>query len=90
VVIAGERIRLREKKLSDARNDYNWSRDVELSELDAAPPLIMGFQQYLLDYSIDFRFHSSTSERFAIETMEANISGTALSMISTNPRNRQS
>ncbi len=70
MVIAGDKVRLREKSLSDAQNDYNWSRDEELSALDAAPPLVMGFSQYLLDYSNDLRYSSTSSERFAIETLD--------------------
>ena len=49
-VIIGHKVRLREKKLSDVRNDYLWQSDPELSKLDAAPTLEMSFAIYLLDY----------------------------------------
>ena len=49
--ILGHKVRLREKKLSDVRNDYRWQSDPELSKLDAAPTLEMAFAIYLLDYS---------------------------------------
>jgi RimJ/RimL family protein N-acetyltransferase len=49
--IIGKKVRLREKKLSDVRNDYRWQSDPELSKLDAAPTLEISFAIYLLDYS---------------------------------------
>jgi RimJ/RimL family protein N-acetyltransferase len=68
-VIIGKKTRLREKKLSDVRNDYRWQSDPELSRLDAAPTLEMSFAIYLLDYS---SIVSRRDRRFplAIETLE--------------------
>jgi RimJ/RimL family protein N-acetyltransferase len=51
VVIIGKKVKLREKRLSDARNDYAWQMDEELSMLDAAPKLDLSFPLYLLEYS---------------------------------------
>ncbi len=48
--IHGQKTRLRQKKLSDARNDYKWQSDPELARLDAAPVLKLSFAVYLLDY----------------------------------------
>jgi len=69
-VITGEKIKLREKKLSDVRNDYRWQSDRELAELDASPILIMSFSIYLLDYASVL--HQQDHYRFplAIETLE--------------------
>ena len=67
-MINGSKVKLREKKLSDARNDFTWHRDIELSQLDAAPPLTMSFADYLLDYTGELRHIPSTSHRFAVET----------------------
>jgi RimJ/RimL family protein N-acetyltransferase len=68
-VIIGKKTRLREKKLSDVRNDYRWQSDPELSRLDAAPTLEMSFAIYLLDYS---SIVNRRDGRFplAIETLE--------------------
>ena len=68
--IAGCKIRLREKKLSDVRNDYNWQADPELSRLDAAPLLSMSFSLYLLDYAA--ALHQSHANRFplAVDTLD--------------------
>ncbi|MFA5308287.1 MAG: GNAT family protein [Dehalococcoidales bacterium] len=67
-VITGGKIRLREKKLSDVRNDYLWQSDPELAKLDAASVLIMSFSIYLLDYASVL--HQQDNYRFplAIET----------------------
>jgi RimJ/RimL family protein N-acetyltransferase len=74
-VIAGNRVRLREKKPSDARSDYRWQTDPELVQLDAVPPLTMSFSQYLLDYTAALRQSSSTRRTFAIETMDGELIG---------------
>jgi RimJ/RimL family protein N-acetyltransferase len=69
-VIQGSKTRLREKKLSDVRNDYRWQADPELARLDAAPALVTSFSLYLLDYAA--ALHQSQANRYplAIETLE--------------------
>jgi RimJ/RimL family protein N-acetyltransferase len=72
VIISGRKIRLREKKLSDVRNDYRWQADPELAKLDAAPVLAMSFSLYLLDYAT--ALHQPYVNRYplAIETLDGN------------------
>ena len=36
-MIAGSKVILRQKRLSDAHNNYTWETDPELAQLDAAP-----------------------------------------------------
>jgi len=69
-IIIGKKIRLREKTLSDVRNDYQWQIDPELAELDASPILEISFSVYLLDYSSGI--HHKDRHRFplAIETLD--------------------
>jgi RimJ/RimL family protein N-acetyltransferase len=69
-VIRGEKVNLREKKMSDVRNDYKWQSDTELAGLDAAPVLTMAFSVYLLGYSVEV--HRKTAHRYplAVETLE--------------------
>jgi RimJ/RimL family protein N-acetyltransferase len=69
-IITGNKTRLREKKLSDVRNDYRWQADQDLAKLDAAPVLITSFSLYLLDYAT--ALHQSHANRYplAIETLE--------------------
>ena len=64
------KIRLREKRLPDAFNDYTWQTDPELARLDATPLLAMAFSQYLSDYSGELRYPPSIRWWFAIETLE--------------------
>ena len=66
-VITGKITRLREKKLSDVRNDYRWQSDPELARLDAAPTLIMSFSVYLLDYASVLHQHDHNRYPLAIE-----------------------
>lgn len=69
-VIKGEKVRIRDRKLADARDEFNWSKDQELAELDAAPPLRMGFNQFLYEFNSDFNYPSPTRRRFAIDTSD--------------------
>jgi len=69
-VITGSKIKIRDKRLSDALEDYIWQTDTELSYLDAAPVLVTTFCQYLSDYADEFRYSHSTGHRFAIETID--------------------
>ena len=69
-MITGTRIRLRQKRLADARNDHTWQTDPELANLDASPQLTIGFMSYLLDYTWSRHFASPTSRRFAVETLD--------------------
>ena len=69
-MITGDKVNLRDKKLSDARKDYNWQTDPELVQLDAAPLVTAHFSQYLLDYSMQSRRPTSTKRIFAVETLD--------------------
>ena len=68
-MITGSMIRLREKKLSDAPNDYSWQTDLELAELDALPVLTMPFRQYISDHTAELLYSSATKQQFAVETI---------------------
>jgi len=69
-MIKGAKIKLRHKKLSDARNDYAWQTIPELAQLDAVPVLTISFASYLLDYTWELRYSSPTRYRFAVETLD--------------------
>lgn len=69
-MITGKKIVLREKRLSDARDDYAWQTDPELARLDAAPQLATTFAHYLLDYANELHSPDSTRRRFAIDTLD--------------------
>ncbi len=71
-MIINNKIILREKRLADARKDYQWEKDPELAYLDAAPVLSMTFSQYLPDYTYELKNPVPSAYRFAIETLEDN------------------
>jgi RimJ/RimL family protein N-acetyltransferase len=65
-----KRVRLRPKRLSDAREDYSWQTDPELCALDAALMLSINYQQYLAEYTFELCYPSANRYEFAIETRE--------------------
>jgi RimJ/RimL family protein N-acetyltransferase len=67
--ISGSKIRLREKKLSDVRNDYRWQSDTELAKLDATSVLAMSFSIYLLDYATALKHSHANRYPLAVETL---------------------
>ncbi len=69
-MIIGNKVRLRNKRLADARDDYRWQTDPELVRLDAVPLLTIAFAQYLSEYSSELRNPSSGRHQFAVETVE--------------------
>ncbi len=71
VMISGKKIKLREKRLGDAADDYAWLTDAELAELDAASPSTSTFPQYLAAYTSDLRYPPTVRHQFAIETKES-------------------
>ena len=68
-LLAGNKVKLRPKHLQDAANDYSWRQDSELCHLDAAPPILCSFEEFLDNYLEDLR-RPIRSYRFAIETMD--------------------
>jgi len=70
-MIIGQKVVLREKRLADAWNDYTWETDLELAQLDASPILAITFSQYLSSYANELRYSSTTSRRFAVDTLDS-------------------
>lgn len=68
-MIVGSKIKLRDKKLADARDDYTWRTDPELARLDATSLLTITFPQYLAAYATELRYPSLIKREFAIETL---------------------
>ncbi len=69
-MIKGQKVVLREKRLSDAAEDYAWRRDPELARLDAAPPSQLSFSIFLASYAEELRQSSPRRRRFAIDTLD--------------------
>jgi ribosomal-protein-alanine N-acetyltransferase len=68
--INGKNIRLREKKLTDVRNDYTWQSDPELCRFDAVPVLNLPYAVYLLDYTNELKKKRRNRFPLAIETLD--------------------
>ena len=69
-MITGTKIKLRDKRLADALDDYTWRTDPELAQLDASPQLTTTFPQYLSDYASELHYPFSTRRPFAVETLD--------------------
>ncbi len=69
-MITVTKIKLRDKRLADALDDYAWRIDPELAELDATPLLTSVFDEYLAGYACELRHPSPTRHSFAIETLD--------------------
>jgi RimJ/RimL family protein N-acetyltransferase len=65
----GKKIKLRYKRISDAKEDYSWQVDPELARLDAALPLTITYQQYLSEYTFELCYPSANRHEFGIETL---------------------
>ena len=66
----GTKVRLREKKLTDARSDYRWQTNPELVRLDAMPLLTISLPRYLLDYTMMLGNPSPKRRTFGIDTLD--------------------
>jgi len=68
-VARGELVVLREKRLSDARDDYRWRTDAELARFDAARPFAATYHDYLALYRDELSYPSPYRRSLAIEDL---------------------
>lgn len=61
---------LRNKRMSDAPDDFAWQQDPELSGLDATDPVNCTYREYLADYTADVHYPSPNRRMFAIDTRD--------------------
>ena len=71
-------VTLREKRLEDACQDYQWRIDEELATLDATTPLRMSYNNYLRLIEDEFKRPVPWSVRFAIETHDGALIGNCM------------
>jgi RimJ/RimL family protein N-acetyltransferase len=69
LILTGQRVVLREKRLSDAANDYAWRSDPELARFDAASPLKLSFREFMLYYTEQLRSLKQDRRWFAVDTL---------------------
>ena len=70
VLIKGESVVLREKRIEDAPADYAWRTDKELAKLDATRPLNMPYSEFLKYSREELKFPGPMSRRLAIDTLD--------------------
>jgi len=65
----GEKVRIREKRVEDIRNEYSWRVDPELSRLDATRPMTMSYEDFFRYSKEEMQFLNYRSKRLAVETL---------------------
>ena len=70
VVIRGEKVVLREKRLEDVADDFAWRTDEELARLDATRPLNMSYDAFLRYSREELTYENPASKRLAIDTLD--------------------
>ena len=66
----GDKVRIREKREEDIRNEYSWRVDPELSRLDATRPMTMSYEDFFRYSREEMQFPNYRSKRLAVETLE--------------------
>ena len=64
------KVRIREKRETDIRNEYSWRIDPELSRLDATRPMTMSYEDFFRYSREEMQFPNYRSKRLAVETLE--------------------
>jgi ribosomal-protein-alanine N-acetyltransferase len=70
LILTGQKVVLREKRLSDAENDYAWRTDPELARYDAVLPLKLSLQEFMLYYTEQLRSFKEDRRWFAIDSLD--------------------
>ena len=70
IVALGTKVLLREKRVEDAEADYQWRRDPELAELDAASVIRQSLKDFTRDLESELRHPTPWVRRYAIDTVE--------------------
>ena len=77
-MIKGKLVTLREKRLEDAYQDYQWRIDEELATLDATTPLRMSYNNYLRLIEDELKRPVPWSQRFAVDTHDGKLIGNCM------------
>ena len=67
IVASGSIVTIREKKISDLENDYNWRRDPELAAFDASSPIRSSFVSYKKMMQSQLNYPEQKRRTYAIE-----------------------
>ncbi len=70
IVSRGAKVILRQKRLEDAEDDFNWRADPELAELDATVALRLSFTEFLRHFEDELRYPTPWARRYGIEALD--------------------
>lgn len=70
VIATGELIRLREKQIEDAQQDYEWRSDAELATYDAAVPIAMSFRSFVATFNDELDHPGPHRRSYVVEDRE--------------------
>ncbi len=68
--LQGGRVVLREKRLGDAWNEYQWRSDPELAQLDAALPLSISYEEFLRIFKGQLEYPTPWAKRMSVDTLD--------------------
>jgi RimJ/RimL family protein N-acetyltransferase len=86
--LRGAKVVLRDKLLEDAKNDYFWRTDVDLSKLDATMPIKMSYGSFIKFSRGELDYPNSSSKRLAVDTFDGVHIGNCM-YYDIDPRGRQ-
>ncbi len=70
ILLKGEKVSIREKRIVDVVDDYAWRTDTELARLDATRPIRMTYEEFYRFSEDEIDNPNSTSVRLAIDTRD--------------------
>jgi RimJ/RimL family protein N-acetyltransferase len=70
VVATGKLVRLREKQLEDAAQDFEWRSDPELATYDAAVPIAMSFRSFVATFTDELEHPGPHRRSYVVEDRE--------------------
>lgn len=68
-MLSGQKVILREKRISDVDNDYTWRCDRDLVRLDAAILSKPSYREFMAYYTDELRYPSRRRRKFAIDNL---------------------
>ncbi len=77
-VARGEKVVLREKRLSDAEDDFRWRSDPDLSRYDAARPFTGTLTDYRAFLEEELKYPSPDRRSFSIDDLQGRHIGNAM------------
>ncbi len=70
IIIETARLRLREKNIGDAINDFRWKCDPEIARYEGSEPLVQSYYVYLRRYANDLNVIGENRKTLAIDTKD--------------------